>query len=97
MLIFLEKEYKEYEIAKQLLKSGTGIGANVTEGEYAQSPKNSLSKMNIALKEAAETEFWIKQLRDSNWYGDHWESLLKDCIEIRKILISIVKTTRNNL
>lgn len=94
---YLKSQYKEYIIAKQLLKSGTSIGANVVEGEYAQSKKDFLHKMNIALKEAAETEFWIKQLRDSNLYGNNWNSLLSDCIEINRILNSIDKTTRLNL
>ena len=94
---YLKLYYNEFTISKQLLKSGTSIGANVIEGEYAQSKKDFLHKMNIALKEAAETEFWIKQLRDSNLYGDHWDTLLNECIEISKILNSIVKTTRKNL
>jgi len=94
---FLKSQYKEYVISKQLLRSGTSIGANVIEGEYAQSKKDFLHKMNIALKEAAETEFWIKQLKDSELYGNHWDTLLEECIEINKILNSIVRTTRNNL
>lgn len=80
-----------------MLKSGNSIGANIIEGEYAQSKKDFIHKKNIALKEAAETEFWIKQLRDSKLYGDHWDLLLKDCIEINKIFNSIVRSTRENL
>jgi len=94
---FLKSQHKEYVISKQLLKSGTSIGANVIECEYAQSNKDFLHKMDIALKEAAETEFWLKQIKESSLYGDHWDTLLSECIEINKILNSIVKTTRNNL
>jgi four helix bundle protein len=67
---FLKSEFNENVISNQLLKSGMSVGANVTEGEYAQSKKDFVCKMNIALKEAAESEFWIKQLRDSGIYGD---------------------------
>lgn len=88
---------KEYVIAKQLLKSGTSIGANVTEAVYAQSRKDFLHKMNIALKEAGETEYWVNQIIDSRLYGDHWKSLLDDCIQIKRIIHSIVKTTKKNL
>ena len=94
---YLKSQYNEYVISKQLLKSGTSIGANITEGEYAQSKKDFIHKMNIALKEAAESEYWIKQLRDSKLYGNNWNSLLKDCVEINKILNAIVHTTKDNL
>lgn len=88
---------KEFVISNQLLKSGTSIGANVIEGEYGQSKKDFLSKMNIALKEAKETEYWIKLVIKTKNYDGDWNSLLNDCTEIVKILHSIVKTTRNNL
>jgi len=57
---FLVKEYREYVLSKQVLKAGTSIGANVHEGRHAQSRNDFLSKMNMALKEAVETEFWLK-------------------------------------
>ena len=88
---------KEFVLSKQLLKSGTSIGANVTEAIYAQSKKDFLHKMNIALKEAGESEYWINQIIDSELYGDHWNSLLEDCIEIKRIIHSIVKTTKKHL
>ncbi len=94
---FLRFDNKEFVISQQLLKSGTSIGANVKEAEFAQSQKDFLSKMNIALKEASETEYWIELLRDSDHYGDVWVSLLFDCVEIKKILHAIVKTTRNSI
>ena len=53
--------------------------------------------MNIALKEAGETEFWINQIIDSKLFGEHWNTLLKDCAEVKKIIHSIIKTTKNNL
>ena len=89
--------HKEFVIANQLLKCGTSIGANVSEGEFAQSKKDFLSKMNIALKEAKESEYWIKHIISTRNYEGNWDSLLNDCMEIIKILHSIVKTTRNNL
>jgi four helix bundle protein len=93
---FLIKK-KEYVISKQLLKSGTSIGANITEAIYAQSKKDFLHKMNIALKEAGETEYWINQIIDSGLFGDHWGTLKEDCLHIKRIIHSIVKTTKNNL
>lgn len=88
----------EYVISKQLLRSGTSIGANVVEGLRAQSRKDFISKMNIALKEANETEYWIRLLIDSGYLDSHKNSgLLADCKELCKILNSIVKTSRQNL
>ncbi len=93
----LLRDKREFVIVNQLLKSGTSIGANVAEGEYAQSKKDFLSKMNIALKEAKEAEYWIDLVKNTKNYEGDWNSLLDDCIEIIKILHSIVKTTGNNL
>lgn len=93
----LLQDKREFVIANQLLKSGTSVGANVVEGEYAQSKKDFLSKMNIALKEAKETEYWIDLVKNTKNYEGDWHSLLGDCVEIIKILHSIAKTTRNNL
>ena len=88
----------EYVLSKQLLRSGTSIGANVVEGLRAQSRKDFISKMNIALKEANETEYWIRLLIDSGYLDSRKNSgLLTDCKELCKILNSIVKTSRQNL
>lgn len=93
----LLRDKREFVIADQLMKSGTSIGANVVEGEYAQSKKDFLSKMNIALKESKETEYWINLVKNTRNYEGDWDLLLTDCVEIIKILHSIVKTTRDNL
>ncbi|MEA2077699.1 MAG: four helix bundle protein [Candidatus Marinimicrobia bacterium] len=94
---FLQKEKKEYVMSKQLLKSGTSIGANMKEAIQAQSKKDFLSKTNIALKEASETEFWIDILIKTNYFNEKQSSLMTDCVEINKILQTIVKTTKKNL
>lgn len=91
-------EKKEYVLSKQLLRSGTSIGANVMEGLRAQSRKDFISKMNIALKEANETEYWIRLLIDSGYLTqDDNREILSECKEVCRILFSIVKTANDNL
>ena len=86
---------KEYVLSKQLLRSGTSIGANVAEAEQAQSKPDFVSKMNIALKETSETKYWIKLLQATDFLSKEESSLiLDDCIELEKILISIVKSSK---
>ena len=95
---YLNDVKREFVISKQLLRSGTSIGANVCEALCGQSKKDFLSKMNIALKEAAETEYWIDLLRETNYLNEHeFKSISIDCGEINKILISIVKTSKTKL
>ncbi|NLZ95508.1 MAG: four helix bundle protein [Bacteroidales bacterium] len=95
---YLVAEKKEYVLSKQLLRSGTAIGALVKEGEHAQSKADFLNKMNIALKEANETEYWIELLRDSEYLRQSETlSILADVSEIIKILASIVKSTKLSL
>ncbi|MGL4849485.1 MAG: four helix bundle protein [Clostridium sp.] len=85
----------EYILSKQMLRSGTSIGANVHEALYAQSSADFTHKMNIALKEASETEYWIKLLIQTDYFTQtQGSSLLKDCTELKKILHSIVKTSK---
>ena len=93
----LQKDQKEYVMSKQLLKSGTSIGANIKEAIQAQSKKDFLSKINIALKEASEAEFWIDLLMRTKYFDKNDNGLLNDCIELNKILHTIVKTTKSNL
>jgi four helix bundle protein len=88
------KEKSEYVISKQLLRSGTSIGANIKEAIRGQSSADFGSKMNIALKEASETEYWIEILNESGYLdSSETEKILSDCREIIKLLTSIVKTT----
>jgi four helix bundle protein len=94
---FLSTEKREFVLSKQLLRSGTGIGALIKEAEHAQSKADFISKMSIALKEANETEYWLMLLKDSDYFDEKtFESIHQDCTEVIKILISIVKTTKNN-
>ena len=95
---FLNSEKREYVLSKQLLKSGTSVGANVEEALQAQSKRDYLSKMNIALKEAIESLYWIRLLHATEFLNDKQrESMYKDCCEIVRILVAIVKTTKRNL
>lgn len=94
---FLSQEQKEFVLSKQVLRSGTAIGALIKESEHAQSKADFINKMNIALKEANETVYWLELLRDSHYLKDaNFESIHKDAIEILKMLISIVKTSKQN-
>ena len=95
---YLVAEKKEYVLSKQLLRSGTAIGALIKEGEHAQSKADFLNKMNVALKEANETEYWIELLRDSEYLSTTESlSILDDTSELIRLLISIVKTTKTTL
>lgn len=94
----LSNQKKEFVLSKQLLRSGTSIGANVNEGIVAQSKKDFLSKMNIALKEAVETEYWINLLIATEYITESEVKLiLNSCREINRILRKIVKTTKAQL
>lgn len=85
-------------MSKQLLRSGTSIGANVVEAHNAMSKKEFLAKMNIALKEAAESEYWLSLLKDSDYIKpNEFDSINTDCEEIKKLLVSIIKTANKNL
>ncbi|MBQ6717690.1 MAG: four helix bundle protein [Clostridia bacterium] len=94
---YLQQEKKEFVIAKQLLKSGTSIGANVKEAIRGQSKADFAAKMNIALKEASETEYWIDILHETEYINDkEFVSINNDLKEINKLLTSIVKTSLND-
>ena len=87
---------KEFVLSKQVLRSGTSIGANVKEALRGQTRPDFGTKMNIALKEASESEYWIELLKETDFLNsDESESLLKDCRELIKLLTSIVKSTFN--
>ena len=95
---FLNTEKKEFILSKQVLKSGTAIGALVREAEHAQSKADFLNKMNIALKEANETEYWLMLLKDTGYIQQaEFDSIIKDCEEVLKLLVSIVKSTKTSL
>lgn len=91
---YLQFEKKEYVIAKQLLRSGTSIGANVAEAQRAQSMADFNAKMNISLKEANETSYWLRLLHRTDYISDEaFMSIEKDIDEIISILVSICKQT----
>lgn len=94
----LSAEKKEYVSSKQLLRSGTSIGAMIKEAEHAQSKADFLNKMNVALKEANETGYWLMLLKDTKYLSDsEFNSLDNECKEIIRLLASIVKTTKTSL
>ena len=95
---YLQEEKKEYILSKQLLRSGTGIGANVAEAQQAQSRADFISKLNIALKEAVEANYWIRLLQAAEYLTEaEFTSVIADCRELERMLTSIIKTTRNSL
>ena len=88
-------EKKEFILSKQLLRSGTSIGANVREAEHAQSKADFISKLSIALKEANETEYWIELLFVTNYISKtEFENIKPKITEILKILVSIINTSK---
>lgn len=93
----LTEEKKEYVLSKQLLRSGTSIGANVREGVRGQSKADFISKMSIALKEADETMYWLELLNESGYIDDIlFIDISSKCNELIKILVSITKTALTN-
>ena len=92
---YLSDEKREYVMSKQLLKSGTSIGANAREAKYGQSKNDFIAKMSIALKEASETGYWLELLyRTSYLTKEEHESMDKDHDEIMCLLVSIVKSSK---
>jgi len=88
---------QEYVLSKQVLRSGTSIGANIEEANQAQSKKDFVHKLSIALKEATETNHWLRLLRDSEALeAKTAESLISDCEEIQRMLTASIKTTKKN-
>lgn len=93
---YLCEEKKEYILSKQLVRSGTSIGANIAESQYGQSKMDFASKLSIAQKEAGETEFWLRLLGDEEYITEYQaESMLEDCRELIRLLQSITKKLYN--
>lgn len=89
------EEKKEYVLSRQILRAGTGIGANVAEAQQAQRP-DFISKRCIALKEAGETDYWLRLLRATDYLSEHeYDSLIIDCKELEKLLTTIIKSTKS--
>ena len=91
----LREDKKEYILSKQLLRSGTSIGANIVEAQQAQSRPDFISKLCIALKEASETNYWLRLLHATEYLSEkEYVSIHSDCKELEKLLTSIIKTTK---
>ena len=92
---YLCNEKREYVLSKQILKSGTSIGANIREAKYAQSRNDYISKFSISLKESNETLYWLELLGETEYITKlEWESLSNDCLEILKMLQSTIITLK---
>ena len=95
MCSYLEENKKEFVLSRQLKRSGTAPGALVREAEHAESGKDFIHKMSIALKEANETEYWLHMIKEGNYITQkEFDSIQSDCIEIIKILVAIIKTSK---
>ena len=94
---YLQKIKHETVLSKQILRSSTSIGANINEAKYGSSKADFVAKLHIALKETAETEYWLRLLAKSEYLdNDMASSLLNDCLEIKRILISSLNTAKAN-
>ncbi len=91
---FIRENKKEHILTKQLIRSGTSIGANIKEAFCGQSRADFIAKLHIALKECSESEYWLELLMESGYCDDN--TLLNDCIEIKKMLVSALKTSKEN-
>jgi four helix bundle protein len=95
---YLSEEKKEFVISKQILRSGTSIGANISESIFAQSRMDFVSKMSIALKEASETKYWLDLLMETEYITKmQYESIADDISKIIGTLVNIVNSTKNNV
>jgi len=95
---YLRDSKQEYILSKQLIRSGTSIGANVKEAIRGQTTPDFATKMNIALKEASETEYWLELLYETGYLTEtEFKSIISESVELIRILTSIVKTTRDKI
>lgn len=94
----IQKDQKEYVLTKQLLRSGTAIGALISEAEFGQSKADFIHKLTISLKEANETKYWFNLLKDTDYINDsQFNNLSEPCLELIRILVASIKTTKSNL
>ena len=93
---YLINSQKEFNLSKQILRSGTSVGANVCEATRAQSKNDFIAKMSIALKESYETDYWLRLLKDTNYITEEeFKSIYVDCQDISNILAKILITSRS--
>ena len=90
----IKNEHKENVLTNQLIRSGTSVGANIREAFYAHGKADFIAKLQIALKECSESEYWLELLIESNYYED--KTILDNCIEIKKMLVASINTAKNN-
>ncbi len=94
---YLVKNKKETIISKQIVRSGTSVGANISEANYGQSKADFIAKLHIALKETAETEYWLRLLVKSEILSEQEaENLMSDCLDLKRLLISSLNTAKSN-
>ena len=94
---YLRENKHEFVLSKQLLRSGTSIGANISESVFGQSDMDFISKLSIALKESNETRYWLELLHETNYLDDkQFISIYDDCEKIKATLINIINTTKKN-
>ncbi len=90
----IKQSKKESVLTNQLIRSGTSVGANIREAFYGHSKADFIAKLQIALKECSESEYWLELLVESNFYNDM--IIIEKCIEIKKLLISSINTAKSN-
>ena len=91
----IKQRKRESVLTNRLIRSGTSIGANIREAMYAHGKADFIAKLQIALKECSESEYWLELLIESGYYDD--KRILEQCVEIKKLLISSINTAKNNL
>ena len=91
----VKEKKRESVLTNQLLRSGTSIGANIREAFYAHGKADFIAKLQIALKECSESEYWLELLIESGYYDDR--AILEQCIEVKKLLVASINTAKNNL
>ena len=95
---YLCEDKKEFILSKQLLRAGTSIGANINESQDAQSKNDFVSKLSISLKEGRESKYWLELLKETDYLTNkEAERILNDLEEVIKLLVSIIKTTKENI
>ena len=94
---YLCRTQKEFVLSKQLLRAGTSIGANVAESQQAQSRADFIAKLSIALKETSETKYWLRLLTATDYLTkEESQSIFADCVELEKLLVSILKSSKQD-
>ena len=91
----IKKSKREVVLTNQLIRSGTSVGANIREAMYAHGKADFVAKLQIALKECSESEYWLELLLESGYYEDH--AVLQQCTEVKRLLIASINTAKKNL